>query len=132
MAHSFLISADMAHAVHPNYADRHEPMHAPVLGGGPVIKANANQSYATDGWSSAWFVKFCRQAEFEPQRFVMRSDLPCGSTIGPITAALTGVRTVDVGNPMLSMHSIREMAAVVDHARMVGAMTAFFDGPLPG
>lgn len=135
MARSFLVSADMAHAVHPNYADRHEPAHAPILGAGPVIKTNANQSYASDALGSAYFVKVCRAAGFEPQRFVMRSDLPCGSTIGPITAALTGIKTVDVGNPMLSMHSIREMAAVNDHGRMVSAMRALLDGkggPLPG
>ncbi|MBI5535256.1 MAG: M18 family aminopeptidase [Deltaproteobacteria bacterium] len=135
MARSFLVSADMAHAVHPNYADRHEPAHAPLLGRGPVIKANANQSYASDGMSSAYFVSVCRAVGFEPQRFVMRSDLPCGSTIGPITSALTGIKTVDVGNPMLSMHSVREMAAVPDHATMIAAMGAMFDGRggrLPG
>jgi aspartyl aminopeptidase len=128
MARSFLVSADMAHAVHPNYADRHEPAHTPLLGRGPVIKANANQSYASDGLSSGYFLKVCRAAGFEPQRFVMRSDLPCGSTIGPITSALTGIKTVDVGNPMLSMHSIREMAAVDDHAMMIAAMRLMFDG----
>jgi aspartyl aminopeptidase len=135
MARSFLVSADMAHALHPNYADRHEPSHTPLLGRGPVIKANANQSYASDAVGSAYFVKVCREAGFEPQRFVMRSDLPCGSTIGPITAALTGIKTVDVGNPMLSMHSIREMAAVQDHALMLAAMQALLDGragALPG
>jgi aspartyl aminopeptidase len=135
VARSFLVSADMAHAVHPNYVDRHEPSHSPWLGRGPVIKTNANQSYASDGLSSAYFVKVCQTVGFEPQRFVVRSDLPCGSTIGPITSALTGIKTVDVGNPMLSMHSIREMAAVADHNAMIAAMTAFFDGrggPFPG
>lgn len=127
LASSFLISADMAHAVHPNYADRYEPNHLPVIGMGPVIKSNANQSYASDGVSSARFVAMCRAAGFEPQRFVMRSDLPCGSTIGPITAALTGIKAVDVGNPLLSMHSIREMAGVEDHARMTAVMKVFFD-----
>lgn len=126
LAASMLVSADMAHAVHPNYADRHEPSHQPALGGGPVVKVNHNQSYATDGFTSAVFTALCRACGFEPQRFVTRSDLPCGSTIGPITAALTGVHAVDVGNPMLSMHSIREMAGVEDHARMIAVLGRFF------
>jgi aspartyl aminopeptidase len=125
-ANSFLVSADMAHAVHPNYADKHEPEHMPFLGKGPVIKHNANQSYASDALSAARFTRACRAAGFEPQRFVVRSDMPCGSTIGPITAALTGIKTVDVGNPMLSMHSIREMAAVLDHTMMIGALAELF------
>ncbi len=128
-AGSFLVSADMAHAVHPNYADKHEPEHMPLLGKGPVIKHNANQSYASDGMSAARFARACRNAGFAPQRFVVRSDMPCGSTIGPITAALTGIKTVDVGNPMLSMHSIREMAAVADHAMMIGALGSLFGVP---
>jgi aspartyl aminopeptidase len=125
-ASSFLVSADMAHAVHPNYPDRHEPKHMPLMGKGPVIKNNANQAYASDAISSARFARACRAAGCEPQRFVVRSDMPCGSTIGPITAALTGIKTVDVGNPMLSMHSIREMAAVEDHAVMTGALGHLF------
>lgn len=123
---SFMISADMAHAIHPNYADKHEAQHAPLLGGGPVIKANANQRYATDGESAARFELWCGDAGFQPQRFVTRTDLACGSTIGPITAALTGMRIVDVGNPMLSMHSIREMCAASDVPKMVGAFRSFF------
>ncbi len=130
LANSFLISADMAHSIHPNYVDRHEPAHAPAIGVGPVIKYNSNQSYATDGASAARFVSLCRVVGFEPQRFVTRSDLPCGSTIGPATAALTGVQTVDVGNPMLSMHSIREMAGVEDHAKMVAVLKTFFESQI--
>ncbi len=126
MASSFLISADMAHALHPNYADRHEPGHQPTLGKGPVIKTNSNQSYASDAASSARFTALCRQEGFEPQRYVVRSDLPCGSTIGPLTAALLGIATVDVGNPMLSMHSVREMAGAADHLKMILVMTRFF------
>ncbi|HQK15909.1 MAG TPA: M18 family aminopeptidase, partial [Polyangiaceae bacterium] len=122
LSRSLLVSVDMAHAIHPNYPDRHDREHAPVLGKGPVIKSNANQSYATDAVSSARFVRACRSAGFTPQRFVVRSDLPCGSTIGPIVAALTGIKTVDVGNPMLSMHSIREMAACADHAMLIDAI----------
>lgn len=124
--HSFLLSADMAHAIHPNYAALHEPKHQPMMGGGPVIKSNVNQAYATDGESWAYFAALCREAGVTPQHFVIRTDLGCGSTIGPITAAQLGIRTVDVGSPMLSMHSIREMAAASDMAAMVSVMQRFF------
>lgn len=127
MARSFLVSADMAHAVHPNYADKHEPGHRPVLGGGPVIKSNANQRYATDAESYARFASWCARADVTPQVFVTRSDLGCGSTIGPLSAARLGVRTVDVGGPMLSMHSCREMAAAADVAPMIDALRVFFE-----
>lgn len=127
LSRSWLVSADMAHAVHPNYPDLHEPQHKPRLGGGPVVKTNSNQSYATDGLSAAHFVGACRRAGFEPQHFVTRSDLPCGTTVGPITAAELGVRTVDVGNPMLSMHSAREMAATTDVRRMIDALGRHFE-----
>ena len=127
IAKSFLISADMAHAVHPNYADVHEPKHQPVLGAGPVVKINVNQSYATDGESWASFEGWAREADVSTQRFVVRSDLGCGSTIGPITAAELGIRTVDAGNPMLSMHSCREVAAAADVPKMIGVMKRFFD-----
>ena len=126
LSRSWLVSADMAHAVHPNYADMHEPQHRPRLGGGPVIKTNQGQSYATDGPTAARFAGLCGRAGFEPQHFVTRSDLPCGSTVGPITAAEIGVRTVDVGNPMLSMHSAREMAATSDVSRMIEALRLHF------
>jgi aspartyl aminopeptidase len=126
VAKSFLISADMAHAVHPNYTDLHEPKHQPVLGGGPVVKINVNQSYATDGDSWASFERWARDADVSTQRFVVRSDLGCGSTIGPITAAELGIRTVDAGNPMLSMHSCREVAAAADIPKMIDVMKRFF------
>ncbi len=126
VARSFLISADMAHAVHPNYADSHEPKHQPKLGAGPVVKINVNQAYATDGESWASFERWAREAGVETQRFVVRSDLGCGSTIGPITAAELGIRTVDAGNPMLSMHSCREVAAVADVPKMIDVMKRFF------
>ncbi len=125
-ARSWLVSADMAHAVHPNYADRHEPGHRPLLGRGPVLKRNVNQSYATDAESAALFTALCAKAGVTPQHFVARSDLGCGSTIGPISAARVGIRTVDVGNPMLSMHSCREMAGAADVAPMIDVLTAFF------
>ncbi len=131
-ARSTLISADMAHAVNPNYADRHEPGHRPVLGGGPVVKVNAGQSYASDAATVGLFTSLCRQAGVEPQHFVTRNDLRCGSTIGPISAARVGIRTVDVGNPMLSMHSCREMAGRADVAPMIDVLTSFFRGALDG
>ncbi len=129
LALSSLVSADMAHAVHPNYADRHEPGHRPVIGSGPVIKTNANLSYASDAATTGMFVDLCRRREIEPQHFVVRSDLPCGSTIGPITAARVGIRTVDVGNPMLAMHSCRETAGTADVAPMISVMTDYLTGP---
>jgi aspartyl aminopeptidase len=105
----------MAHAAHPNYADRHEPRHKPQLGKGPVLKSNANQRYATSGQSAAALHQLARRSSVTLQDFVARTDLGCGSTIGPISAARLGVSVVDVGNPMLSMHSARECAATADH-----------------
>ncbi len=128
LSRSALISADMAHAVHPNFADRHEPGHLPVIGQGPVIKSNANQSYATDAHTAGLFRSLCAQLDVQPQHFVTRSDLGCGSTIGPITAARIGIPTVDVGNPMLSMHSCREMCGSADVAPMIDVLRLFFAG----
>lgn len=124
VASSLLVSADTAHAVHPNYADRHEREHRPALGGGPVIKVNANQAYATDAGTAASFSAACAEAGVTPQHFVTRADLPCGSTIGPLTAARLGLPTVDVGAPILSMHSCREQADARDVAPMVSALRA--------
>jgi len=126
LAKSFFISADMAHAVHPNYSDKHDNQHMPIINGGPVVKSNAGQRYATEGVSSAWFEGLCQKAKVPVQKYVVRSDLGCGSTIGPITAANLGIRTVDVGNPMLSMHSIREMAGAKDHELLIRAFKEFF------
>ncbi len=131
LSRSTLVSADMAHAVHPNYADRHDPEHRPLLGGGPVIKTNAGQAYASDAPSTGFFRSLCARVGLVPQHFVTRSDLPCGSTIGPISAARLGVRTVDVGNPMLSMHSCREMAGSADVEPMIRVLRAFFAGDAP-
>jgi aspartyl aminopeptidase len=128
LARSTLISVDMAHAVHPNYADKHDPEHRPVVGRGPVIKSNANQAYASDAITAGRFAALCTEEGLEPQHFVTRSDLPCGSTIGPITAARLGVRTVDVGNPMLSMHSCREMAGSGDVDPMVRVLRSYLNG----
>src|SRR6185369_6115454 len=126
ISRSLLISADMAHGVHPNYPDKHDKQHRPMLGAGPVIKVNVNQSYASDGPAIAAFAAACRAVDVAPQHFSSRNDSPCGSTIGPISAARLGMRAVDVGNPMLSMHSCREMAASRDVAPMIRVLTRLF------
>ncbi len=113
-ARSSCVSADMAHAVHPNYASRHEPRHKPQLNGGPVIKTNTQQRYATTATTAAMFARLCHEEGVPVQQYVNRTDLPCGSTIGPITSTLLGIATVDVGNPMLSMHSARELCGSRD------------------
>jgi aspartyl aminopeptidase len=125
LARSVCCSADMAHATHPNYADRHEPGHQIALNGGPVLKVNSNVRYASDATSAAAFVLACEQADVPWQRYAHRSDLPCGSTIGPITAAAMGVTTFDIGAPQLAMHSARELCGADDPARYAAAMTAF-------
>jgi aspartyl aminopeptidase len=117
----------MAHALHPNYADRHEAGHRPMIGGGPVLKFHAGQSYATDAETAAMFAAVCRRAGVAFQQFVTRSDMGCGSTIGPVSAARVGIRTVDVGTPMMSMHSCREMLGTADVAPMIKALTTFFE-----
>jgi aspartyl aminopeptidase len=127
-ARSILVSVDMAHAVHPNYADKHEPGHRPVIGRGPVIKVNAGQSYASESSTAGLFAALCGRLGIEPQHFVSRSDLACGSTIGPISAARVGVPTVDVGSPMLSMHSCREMAGAADVEPMIDVLRLFLAG----
>lgn len=126
-ARSLLVSVDMAHAVHPSHAARHDEHHRPVLGGGPVVKVNASQRYATDAPARAAFLQVCRAAGVEPQSFVSRNDLPCGSTIGPLSAARTGIRALDVGNPLLAMHSCRETAHVHDVQPMIDVLTRFLD-----
>ncbi|WP_417911252.1 M18 family aminopeptidase [Candidatus Electronema sp. PJ] len=123
---SFLISADNAHAVHPNYAAKHDPQHLPYLGKGPVIKFNANQRYATNAASAARFRQLCTLAGVPVQEFVSRSDMACGSTIGPLTAAGIGIETVDVGIPSLAMHSIRETAACIDCWHLCRVLLCFF------
>lgn len=123
---SVLISCDNAHALHPNYKDKHDFNHSPQLNQGPVIKYNANQSYATNSETAALFRWLCEQAKVKPQSFVMRSDLACGSTIGPITAAQLGVRTLDVGAPQLAMHSIRETAGSQDAHQLFTVLNRFY------
>lgn len=126
MAASLLLSADMAHAVHPNYPDKHDELHRPLLGSGPVLKTNSNQSYATDAISAATVNAAARRAELLLQRYVARNDMPCGSTIGPLAAARQGIRTVDVGNPMLAMHACRELCALADIAPYVNLLSEWY------
>ena len=124
---SMLISADNAHGVHPNFPKKHEPAHRPMINAGPVIKINHNQRYATNSETEALFRHVCEQGGVPVQTVVVRSDMGCGSTIGPITAARLGVRTVDVGISQLGMHSIRELAGVGDQGYLVRALGGFFD-----
>ena len=126
---SLLISADNAHAVHPNFSSKHDPQHQPLLNHGLVIKHNANQRYATNARTAAAFRLLCRQAEVPVQEFVMRNDLACGSTLGPLTSAGIGVNTVDVGIPSLAMHSIRETAACRDCWYLYKVLQGFFTQP---
>jgi aspartyl aminopeptidase len=128
LARSVCVSADMAHAVHPNYPERHEPGHRPRPNAGPVLKVNTNQRYATDATTHAAFTRACERAGVPWQVFVSRNNIPCGSTIGPITATRLGIPTVDVGCAQLSMHSARELAGAADPAYLVAALGAFLSG----
>jgi len=125
IADSACISADMAHGTHPNYVEKHEPDHHLFLNKGPVIKINTNLRYASEGETEALFQSACEAADVPYQKWVNRTDLACGSTIGPITAARLGVRTVDVGCPQLAMHSIRELCGSADPGFMARAMASF-------
>ncbi len=116
---SFLISADMAHALHPQYPEKHDELHRPLLNGGPVIKWNENARYTTTGNTAARFRLWAADAGVMVQDFSSRNDLPCGSTIGPVTSCRLGMPALDVGNPMLSMHSLRETMGILDHHRMI-------------
>ena len=124
---SLCISADCAHATHPNYADRHDPEHQIALNGGPVVKVNANERYATTPMGHALFVDACERAGVPHQVFVNRTDLACGSTVGPVTAARTGLDTVDVGAPQLAMHSARETTGSSDPGFLRAALSAAFE-----
>ncbi|WP_125773098.1 M18 family aminopeptidase [Antribacter gilvus] len=127
-AASFHVSSDVGHAVHPNYPERHDPANRPVAGGGPILKINANQRYATDAHGAARWSAACASAGVPSQEFVSNNGIPCGSTIGPITATRLGIRTVDVGAAILSMHSARELTAVVDPWYLSRAMGAVLAG----
>jgi aspartyl aminopeptidase len=124
-AGSVMASADMSHAVHPNYPERHDPGHRPQANGGPALKINVNQRYATDGATRAVWARACERASVPWQTFVSRNDHPCGTTIGPISAARIGIATLDVGVPGLSMHSVRELCGADDPWRLAAALTAF-------
>ncbi len=125
---STCVSSDMAHSVHPNYAERHEPGHRPLPNAGPVIKVNVNQRYATDATTAAFFAAACDRVGVPHQVFVSKNSQPCGSTIGPITATRLGIATVDVGCAMLSMHSARELCGANDAELMLRALTSYFRG----
>ena len=124
---AFMISADNAHAWHPNYSEKYDPTNHPVLGGGPVIKFNAAQKYASDAVSAAIFAEICREAGVPCQRFVNHSDVAGGSTLGNILASSIPVRGVDMGNAILAMHSCRETGSTADHIYCVKAFTKFFE-----
>ena len=126
LAHSFMISADMAHAYHPNFPAAYDGGHKVLVNQGVVIKSNVNQRYSTESISAAMFMDYCEQANVPYQLYSHRCDLPCGSTIGPIISAKLGIRAIDVGNPMWAMHSIRESAGVLDHAYMIKVLCCFF------
>ena len=126
LSSSLALSIDMAHAEHPNFVQKHESNHAPVLGGGVVLKVNSQKRYASDVFSNARFKLLCEQSNIPYQTFVMRNDMPCGSTVGPAISSSLGIPTVDIGEPMLSMHSIREMTDVRDHEKMTSLVTAFW------
>lgn len=129
LARSFFMSADMAHAWHPNFPAAYEPCHRVMVNGGPVIKSNANQRYSTNAETSARFIALCEKAKVPYQQYAHRTDLGCGSTIGPIVAARLGIPSIDIGSPMWAMHSIRESAGVLDHHYMTTVLSAAFANP---
>jgi len=126
LAKSFMVSADMAHAYQPNFPNAYDPGHKVLVNKGPVIKVNANHNYSSESVSAAMFADWCEQAGVPYQKYSHRCDMPCGSTIGPITSAKLGIRSIDVGNPMWAMHSIRESAGVLDHDFMIRVLKRFF------
>jgi len=128
LAGTVCLSSDTGHAVHPNYAERHDPTHHPRAGGGPILKVNVNNRYATDGSGRAVFVEACERAGVPYQSFVSNNSMPCGTTIGPITAARHGIRTVDIGVAILSMHSARELCGADDPFLLANALAAFLEG----
>jgi aspartyl aminopeptidase len=127
-AGSVCLSSDTGHAVHPNYAERHDPTHHPRAGGGPILKVNVNNRYATDGSGRAIFAAACDKAGVPFQSFVSNNSMPCGTTIGPITAARHGIKTVDIGAAIISMHSARELCAADDPFLLANALVAFLEG----
>ena len=128
LAETLCLSADTGHAIHPNYPNRHDPANQPLLNSGPLLKINANQRYATDGRGMALWRRLCRRVGVGTQEFVSNNAVPCGSTIGPLTATRLGIATIDVGIPTLSMHSVRELAGTDDPLALARAMEAFLAG----
>lgn len=126
LSQSLCASVDLGHALHPNYAEKHEPRHLALLNQGIVIKSNAQQRYASDAKSSATIVALCKKHKIPYQLYVSRGDIPCGTTVGPINANLTGMPTVDIGCPQLSMHSCREIMGTSDHLHMIDLLSRFF------
>lgn len=127
-AGTICLSSDTGHAVHPNYAERHDPTHHPRANGGPILKVNVNNRYATDGSGRAVFAAACEKAGVPFQSFVSNNAMPCGTTIGPITAARHGIKTVDIGAAILSMHSVRELCGADDPFLLANALVAFLEG----
>jgi aspartyl aminopeptidase len=125
LASSWCLSADNAHAIHPNYAERHEPRHAPLVNHGPAVKVNGNQRYATSARGLAHIRSVAESNGIALQTFASRNNVPCGSTIGPITSTQLGIEAIDVGIPQLSMHSAREMCGASDPLHLVSLMSAF-------
>ncbi|NYF96862.1 M18 family aminopeptidase [Janibacter cremeus] len=128
LASSWCVSSDVGHSIHPNFPEKHDPHVRPLLGSGPILKLNANQRYASDGAGSAAWHRWCDAAGVTSQDFVSNNTVPCGSTIGPITATRLGIRTVDVGIPILSMHSARELAGTSDLLDLTHVAQTFFRG----
>lgn len=126
IANSMMISADNAHGIHPNFSDKHDGNHGPLLNAGPVIKNNVNQRYATNSETSSLFRRLCANSGVAVQSFVVRSDMACGSTIGPLTASAIGVKTLDIGVPTFAMHSIRELAGSQDAFNLSTVLTAYY------
>jgi aspartyl aminopeptidase len=129
---SMMISADNAHGIHPNYADRHDENHGPILNKGPVLKINSNQRYASNSETTGLYRMLASREGVPVQSFVVRTDMACGSTIGPITAGETGIRTLDIGVPTFAMHSVRELAGSRDGRDLCRVLTRYFNhsGPL--
>ena len=128
LADSFVVSADAGHAIHPNYPQLHDPDHRPMANAGPLLKVNANQRYTSEGPSTARWLRICRAANVPTQAFVSHNAVPCGTTIGPLTATRLGIASVDVGIPLLSMHSARELCGVSDPKWLTDALAVFFSG----
>jgi aspartyl aminopeptidase len=126
LSQSFMISADMAHALHPSYMEKYDPDYSPLINKGPTIKINSNHRYASTASSNQRFIRLCNEAKVEYQKFMVRSDMPCGSTVGPRVSALLGIPTIDIGNPMWAMHSVREVCGTKDHIDLIKVLNKYY------